>query len=105
MKNAEIKIFAGSSGKTFAEKMCKYMDVELGQSEAITFSEGNTFVRIGETVRDKNVYLVQSIGLNPNNEFVEILFWVDAFKRASAHSVTVIMPYFSYAKGDKKDEP
>lgn len=100
-----IKIFAGSSGKSFAARMCAYMDAELGMSEAITFSEGNTFVRIGETVRDKDVYLVQSIGLKPNDEFVEILFWVDAFKRASANSVTVIMPYFSYAKGDKKDEP
>ncbi|MDF2714143.1 MAG: ribose-phosphate diphosphokinase [Paenibacillus sp.] len=105
MNHGGIKIFAGSSGKSFAERMCKYLNAELGLSEAITFSEGNTFVRIGETVRDKDVYLVQSIGLKPNDEFVEILFWVDAFKRASANSVTVIMPYFSYAKGDKKDEP
>ncbi|GAA4839206.1 ribose-phosphate pyrophosphokinase [Paenibacillus vulneris] len=105
MKIGEIKIFAGSSGKAFADKMCRYMGVEVGQSETLTFSEGNTFVRIRETVRDKDVYLVQSIGLRPNDEFVEILFWVDAFKRASANTVTVIMPYFSYAKGDKKDEP
>ncbi|WP_258881585.1 ribose-phosphate pyrophosphokinase [Paenibacillus sp. sptzw28] len=105
MNSGEIKIFAGSSGTAFARKMCKFMDVEVGHSEAFTFSDGNTFVRIGETVRAKDVYLVQSIGLRPNDEFVEILFWVDAFKRASASSVTVIMPYFSYAKGDKKDEP
>ncbi|NBD24822.1 ribose-phosphate diphosphokinase [Paenibacillus glycinis] len=105
MKNAEIKVFAGSSGKSFANKICDYLDIELGQSEAMTFSEGNTFVRINETVRGKDIYLVQSIGMNPNDDFVEILFWVDAFKRASANSVTVIMPYFSYAKGDKKDEP
>lgn len=105
MNGGGIKIFAGSSGKAFATSMCSYLNVVLGQSEALTFSEGNTFVRIGETVRDKDVYLVQSIGLKPNDEFVEILFWVDAFKRASANSVTVIMPYFSYAKGDKKDEP
>ena len=105
MNNAGIKVFAGSSGKPFAKENCDYLDIELGQSEAMTFSEGNTFVRINETVRGKDIYLVQSIGLNPNDEFVEILFWVDAFKRASANSVTVIMPYFSYAKGDKKDEP
>ncbi|WMM23930.1 ribose-phosphate diphosphokinase [Tissierella sp. MB52-C2] len=103
--SSEIKIFSGSSSKNFAQRICDYIGVELGKSEVITFSEGNTFVRIGETVRDKDVYLVQSIGLNPNNEFVEILFWMDAFKRASANSVTAIMPYFSYAKGDKKDEP
>ncbi|WP_282937382.1 ribose-phosphate diphosphokinase [Paenibacillus sp. RC67] len=105
MNIGEIKIFAGSSSKAFADKMCRYLGVEVGQSETLTFSEGNTFVRIGETVRDKDVYLVQTIGLKPNDEFVEILFWVDAFKRASANTVTVIMPYFSYAKGDKKDEP
>lgn len=105
MSYGEIKIFAGSSGRNFAEKMAKYADCEIGKSEVLNFSEGNTFVRIGETVRDKDVYLVQSIGMHPNDEFVEILFWLDAFKRASADSVTVIMPYFSYAKGDKKDEP
>ncbi|GAA3406314.1 ribose-phosphate diphosphokinase [Paenibacillus hodogayensis] len=104
-RDSEIKIFAGSSGAAFASSICRYLNVELGRSETITFSEGNTFVRIGETVRDKDIYLVQSIGLKPNDEFVEILFWIDAFKRASANTVTVIMPYFSYAKGDKKDEP
>lgn len=103
--NGEIKVFAGSGGNEFATKICQYLGVELGNSQAIKFSDGNTFVRILETVRDKDVYLVQSIGLDPNNEFVEILFWMDAFKRASANSVTAIMPYFGYAKGDKKDEP
>jgi ribose-phosphate pyrophosphokinase len=103
--NYEIKIFSGSSGGKFAKKICDYLGIELGKSDVINFTEGNTFVRIGEAVRDKDTYLVQSIGLHPNDEFVEILFWMDAFKRASASSVTSIMPYFSYAKGDKKDEP
>jgi ribose-phosphate pyrophosphokinase len=103
--NGEIKIFAGSTGKVFAERMCRYLGVEMGRSDVITFSDGNLFVRAGETVRDKDVYLVQPIGLDPNNELVEILFWMDAFKRASANSVTAIIPYFGYAKGDKKDEP
>ncbi|WIV12752.1 ribose-phosphate diphosphokinase [Proteiniborus sp. MB09-C3] len=102
---SEIKVFAGSTGKEFAENVCNYLGSELGKSKAITFSEGNTYVKVEETVRNKDVYLVQSIGLRPNEEFTEILFWMDAFKRASAHSVTVVMPYFSYAKGDKKDEP
>jgi ribose-phosphate pyrophosphokinase len=103
--NYEIKIFNGSSGGKFAKKICDYLGIELGKSDVINFTEGNTFVRIGEAVRDKDTYLVQSIGLHPNDEFVEILFWMDAFKRASASSVTSIMPFFSYAKGDKKDEP
>jgi len=100
-----IKIFAGSSSMHFAEKMCSYLGTELGKSQTIKFSEGNTFVKILEKVRDKDVYIVQTIGMSPNDEFMELLFWIDAFKRSSASSVTAIIPYFSYAKGDKKDEP
>ena len=103
--NGEIKIFAGSTGGTFVQRMCDYIGVEPGKSEVLKFSDGNIFVRIGETVRDKDVYLVQPIGLYPNDEFAELLFWMDAFKRASADTVTAIIPYFGYAKGDKKDEP
>jgi ribose-phosphate pyrophosphokinase len=102
--NSDIKIFAGSSGKEFADRMCRYIGIELGKTEVINFSEGNTYVKIEEHVRDEEVYLVQPIGLNPNNEFVELLFWLDAFKRSGARYVTAIVPYFSYAKGDKKDE-
>lgn len=105
MTNTDIKIFGGSTGKSFAQKMCDYIGIELGKSEVLTFSDGNIFVKINETVRDHDVYLVQPIGLQPNDEFTEILFWMDAFKRASANSVTAIIPYFGYAKGDKKDEP
>ncbi|MCK5128551.1 MAG: ribose-phosphate diphosphokinase [Clostridiales bacterium] len=101
----DISIFAGSTGGAFAQRMCEYLNVDLGKSEVIRFSEGNTFVRVLETVRAKDVYLVQPIGLDSNNEFTEILFWMDAFKRASANSVTAIIPYYGYAKGDKKDEP
>ncbi len=103
--NGEIKIYAGSSSLAFATKMCEYLGVQLGKSTVINFSEGNTFVRVDECVRNQDVYIVQTIGKKPNNEFTELLFWIDAFKRASAASVTVIIPYFSYAKGDKKDEP
>ncbi len=105
LTNTDIKIFGGSTGKSFAQKMCDYIGIELGKSEVLTFSDGNIFVKINETVRDHDVYLVQPIGLQPNDEFTEILFWMDAFKRASANSVTAIIPYFGYAKGDKKDEP
>jgi len=107
MANEEIgiKIFAGSSSVNFAEKMCRYLGAELGKSQTIKFSEGNTFVKILEKVRDKDVYIVQTIGVNPNDDFMELLFWIDAFKRSSSSSVTAIIPYFSYAKADKKDEP
>ena len=78
-EHGDIKLFAGSSGVTFAKRMCKYLGVDLGASEVIHFSDGNIFIRIKETVRDKDVYLIQPIGLDPNNELVEILFWMDAF--------------------------
>ena len=103
--NYDMRIFPGSTSIEFTRKICDCLNLSIGNSNVITFSEGNTFVRINEPVRGKDVYLVQSIGLKPNDEFVEILFWMDAFKRASAKSVTAIVPYFSYAKGDKKDEP
>lgn len=85
--------------------MCYYLGQQLGDSSTIKFSEGNTFVRVNESIRDKDVYIVQPIGRQPNDEFVELLFWIDACKRASANSITAIIPYFGYAKGDKKDEP
>ena len=100
-----IRIFAGTTGRPFAERMCAFLDQELGNAEAIVFSDGNLMVRILEPIRDKDVYIVQPIGIDPNREFVELLFWIDAFKRSSANSITAIIPYFSYAKGDKKDEP
>ena len=100
---SDIRIFAGQNSMPFAQKMCDYLGVNLGKSKTITFSEGNTYVKVDESIRNSDVYIVQSIGRSPNNEFVELLFWIDAFKRASANSVTAIIPYFSYAKADKKD--
>lgn len=100
-----MRIFSGSASCSLTDKICRKLHVPLGASEALRFTEGNTFVRINETVRGSDVYLIQSIARDPNNEFMELLFWVDAAKRASANSVTAIMPYFGYAKGDKKDEP
>ena len=101
----DAKIFSGRSSQLFAGKVCEYLGMEIGASETIVFSEGALFVKILEKVRDKDVYVIQTIGTQPNDEFMELLFYVDAFKRASASSVTAILPYFAYAKGDKKDEP
>ncbi|MBQ3552140.1 MAG: ribose-phosphate diphosphokinase [Clostridia bacterium] len=101
----DIKIFAGRTSTSFADKMCAYLGVEKGQSFSKKFSEGNIYVRVDESIRDKDVYIVQTIGIDPNDEFTELLFWIDAFKRASAANITAVIPYYSYAKGDKKDEP
>src|SRR5499425_1037189 len=101
----EILIFGGSGSPKLTLKICEYLNVQPGAGEVLHFSEGNLFVRVNENVRGRRVYLVQSTVFPTNDHFMELLFWVDALKRASAESVTVIMPYFSYAKGDKKDEP
>jgi ribose-phosphate pyrophosphokinase len=101
----DILVFGGSGSPRLTRHICEYLHVQPGQSEVLRFSEGNLFVRIQENVRGRRVYLVQSTAFPANDNFMELLFWIDAFRRASADSVTVVMPYFSYAKGDKKDEP
>lgn len=101
----QIKVFAGTASQGFAMDICQRLGTELGKADVRKFSDGNIFVRILEQVRDKDVYVIQTIGIQPNDGFMELLFWIDALKRASAGSITAVIPYFSYAKGDKKDEP
>ncbi len=101
----EPLVFAGSASPDLTAAICAELDVPVGQSEVLRFSEGTLFVRVLENVRGHQVYFVQSTVFPTNDNLVELLFWIDAFKRASAASVTAVIPYFSYAKGDKKDEP
>jgi len=105
MSPDDILVFAGSGSKRLTVRVCDYLGVEPARNETLQFSEGNTFVRVLENVRGRSVYLVQSTVFPANDNFMELLFWIDALKRASAEKVTAIIPYFSYAKGDKKDEP
>lgn len=101
----ELKVFAGSSSQGIGQAICSRLGLELARSETMVFSEGNVFVRVLENVRGRDVFIVQGIDYPVNDNLVELLFWIDAFKRASATQVTAVIPYFSYAKGDKKDEP
>src|SRR5215469_8691612 len=105
MKDDPIMIFAGSGSLQLTARICEYLHIETGKNETLHFSDGNTFVRILENVRGRRVYVVQSTVFPANDNFMELLFLIDALKRASAESVTAVIPYFSYAKGDKKDEP
>jgi ribose-phosphate pyrophosphokinase len=100
-----IVIFGGSGSPKLTLKICQYLKTQPGVGEVLRFSDGNLFVRVKENVRGRDVYVVQSTVFPTNDNFMELLFWIDALRRASAESVTVVMPYFSYAKGDKKDEP
>jgi ribose-phosphate pyrophosphokinase len=101
----ELLVFGGSGSPLLTSAICRHLAVEPGKGEVIRFSDGNLFVKANQNVRGRHVYLIQSTVFPANDNFVEMLFWIDAFKRASAASVTVLMPYFSYAKADKKDEP
>jgi ribose-phosphate pyrophosphokinase len=103
--DGDLLIFGGSAAPRLTRAICACLGQPVGRGEVIRFSEGTLFVRVGENVRGRDVYLVQSTVYSANDHFMETLFWIDAFKRASAASVTVLIPYFSYAKGDKKDEP
>src|SRR5215471_21592375 len=101
----EFLLFAGSGNPRLGRAVADYLGCPLGASETLRFSEGNLFVRVLENVRGRDVFLIQGTAFPANDNFVELLFWIDALKRASAASVTAVIPYFSYAKGDKKDEP
>jgi len=101
----ELLLFGGTASPVLTQNIADHLGVDVARSEVVRFSEGNLFVRVGENVRGRDVYLVQSTVFPANDHFMELLFWIDAFKRASVASVTVVIPYFSYAKGDKKDEP
>ncbi|MEZ4861733.1 MAG: ribose-phosphate pyrophosphokinase [Caldilineaceae bacterium] len=105
MSDQEIIVLGGSGSPKLTQNICAYLGIQPARRDVIRFSDGAIFVRVGENVRGRNVYLVQSTIFPTNDNFMELLFWIDALKRASAESVTVIMPYFSYVKGDKKDQP
>ncbi len=101
----DFLLFAGSASRRLGAAIAEYLECPLGESETIRFSEGNLFVRVLENVRGRHTFLMQGTAFPANDNFMELLFWIDALKRASAESVTAVIPYFSYAKGDKKDEP
>jgi ribose-phosphate pyrophosphokinase len=101
----EILVFAGTASPRLTASICRHLELERAEGEVIRFSEGTLFVRVLENVRGRNVYVVQSTVFPTSDNFMELLFWIDAFRRASAASITAVIPYFSYGKGDKKDEP
>ena len=105
MGEDSIVVFAGSGSRRLTARICDYLGIAPARNEVLRFSEGNLFVRVLQNVRGLRTYVVQSTVFPANDNFMELLFWIDALKRASAESVTAVIPYFSYGKGDKKDEP
>lgn len=97
-----IKIFTGNSHPELAKEIAEILGLPLGKSKVSTFSDGEISVDIGETVRGADVFVVQSTSSPVNNNLIELLIMIDAFKRASAGRITVVMPYYGYARQDRK---
>ena len=101
----DIKIFSGNSNRALADAICKEMGMELGNAEVGAFSDGENFVSIYETVRGSDVFVVQSTSSPVNDNLMELLIMIDALKRASAGRITAVIPYFGYARQDRKTKP
>ena len=98
----DIKIFAANASKELAQKIADEMGMPLGKCEVSTFSDGEIAVSIQETVRGSDVFVVQSTNAPVNNNLMELLIMIDALKRASAGRITAVMPYYGYARQDRK---
>lgn len=101
----ELKVFTGNASKQFAQDICKHLCIPLGQAEVFKFKNDNTFVRILENIRERDVFLVQSCSAPVNDHIMELLIMIDTAKRASAGRITAVMPYYPYGRTDKKDQP
>ena len=100
-----LKIFACPSAEKFAKEVCEYLNLELGKINHTKFKNDNNFVQILETVRQKDVYIIQTSEPPVNERIMELLITIDAAKRASAKNINVVLPYFPYSRSDKKDQP
>ncbi|MBQ3587637.1 MAG: ribose-phosphate pyrophosphokinase [Oscillospiraceae bacterium] len=100
----DIKVFAANSNKPLAEKIARQLGLPLSKCEVGTFSDGEITVSIGETVRGSDVFIIQSTCTPVNNNLMELLIMIDAMKRASAGRITAVIPYFGYARQDRKSK-
>ena len=100
-----MRLFMGTAHPEFARKLGEHLGLTPDPSEAFHFTDGNLFVKIGVNVRGYEVFLVQTLSPSVNDHLMELVFLIDACKRASSGPVTAVIPYYSYALADKKDEP
>ncbi|MDA8217631.1 MAG: ribose-phosphate pyrophosphokinase [Dehalococcoidales bacterium] len=100
-----LSIFTGNANPELAKEICDHLKVPLGQAQVMEFSNENIFIRIKETVREQDVFVVQSLSTPVNHSIMELLIMIDALKRASAARITAVVPYYAYGRTDKKDQP
>ncbi|MFA5374846.1 MAG: ribose-phosphate pyrophosphokinase [Dehalococcoidia bacterium] len=101
----ELKVFTGNAHPALAKGICDYLKIPLGKAEVFEFANENTFVRIMENVRERDIFVVQPICAPVNTRLMELLIMLDALRRASAGRITAVTPYYGYSRTDKKDQP
>jgi ribose-phosphate pyrophosphokinase len=101
----ELKVFSGTANLPLAEEVCKYLQTPIGDIEVSRFSDGEIFVQINENVRGCDVFVIQSSAPPVSENLMELLIVIDALKRASAGRITAVMPYYGYARQDRKARP
>ena len=101
----ELKVFTGNSHPALAQSVCDYLKIPLGQAEVFKFANDNSFARIHENIRQRDVFIVQPTCFPVNDNLMELLIMIDACKRASAGRITAVVPYYGYGRTDKKDQP
>jgi ribose-phosphate pyrophosphokinase len=105
VNDERFKIFSGTANPVLAQAICKHLDVPLGKSLLGRFSDGEIYFQILENVRGADVFVVQPCSYPVDNHLLELLLMIDAFKRASAWRITAVLPYYCYARQDRKDKP
>jgi ribose-phosphate pyrophosphokinase len=101
----EMKVFTGSANRELAQRICDYLGVPLGQAMISSFPDGETYIKIEENIRGRDVFIVQPTCPPTNEHLMELLIMVDAARRASADRITAVIPFFGYARQDRKDQP
>ena len=99
------KIFSGNSNRALAEEICESINVPLGEATVTSFPDGESFVKINENIRGQDVFIVQSTCTPTNHHLMELLIMIDAARRASAQRITAVIPFYGYARQDRKDQP
>ena len=105
MSDARLKIFTGNSNRALAEEICRHIGVPLGEATVTSFPDGESFVKINENIRGADVFIIQSTCPPSNHHLMELLIMIDAARRASAQRITAVMPFYGYARQDRKDQP
>jgi ribose-phosphate pyrophosphokinase len=105
MATVGLRVISGNSNRALAEKICDYLGISLCRARIDSFNDGETLVEVGENVRGTDAFVIQSLAHPVNDHLMELLAIIDALKRASAKRVTAVMPYYGYARQDRKNKP